>query len=286
MPTHPPRATAALVGTLVLVFSTGALAQPSAEFPAAEPSVATDSSLESFHGDVPEHVDTAPEGASPKTPHPSAPLTPSSSPVADPPTPGEASDDSLVHFTERIVSLQGVIGLGSIVGNLGVVGVLTPHERVSLVAGAGVTPWGVQWGASLRLRPYVWLRRKSAQAITIAPGFSMGPWEKMGDHLNGQETCSRRDDDDCGDGPFTSVPTDYYIRRIDRARWAQLDVGYELRTRWASVFAGPYLAMALNPEDCVVEGDVSEVKPCSEETTPLDRDSVPLAYGISAFVGF
>jgi hypothetical protein len=44
------------------------------------------------------------------------------------------SDESLRHFADRIFTVQGALGLGTIVGNVGVLGVLTPHERVSLVA--------------------------------------------------------------------------------------------------------------------------------------------------------
>jgi hypothetical protein len=59
-----------------------------------------------------------------------------------------------------------------------------------------------------------------------------------------------------------------------------------MRTRNLSVFAGPFLAMVLNPEDCVVGEASRPTQKCSKETTPLARDSVPLAFGISAFVGF
>ncbi len=158
---------------------------------------------------------------------------------------------------------------------------------MSLVAGVGLTPWGVQWGAGLRLRALMWPRRKSVQALTVAPGFTRGDWESLNDHLHGEDLCDPDHEEDCTDGPFTSPPRNYYIRRIDGAHWVQLDVGYELRTRTMSLFAGPFVAALLNPEDCELTGDVRTVGPCSEETTPLDRDSVtPLSFGISAFVGF
>ena len=163
------------------------------------------------------------------------------------------SDEPGRHFTDRRFTIQGAIGLGTIVGNVGVLGVFTPHERISLVAGGGITPWGVQWGAGLRFRALIWPGQKIVQALTIAPGFTLGNWESMNDHLHGEDQCDPQHDEYCTDGPFTSPPRNYYIRRIDHARWAQLDVGYEMRTRPVSVFAGPFLAMALNPEDCVLE---------------------------------
>ncbi len=174
----------------------------------------------------------------------------------------------MVHFADRRLSLQ-VGGLwGSIVGNFGAVVGFTAAEPVTLVAGIGMNPWGLQTGAALRVRPKIWPKRTMAHALTLAPGFTTGPWEQWTDRV--------LPEDPEGDDELPER-----ARSLDRAYWVQLDVGYELRLRGGlSVFIGPGMSVLLNADECEIEG-----RPC-EDVSETRKTIFPLVANFSAFVGY
>jgi hypothetical protein len=156
---------------------------------------------------------------------------------------------------------------GSIVGNFGAVVGFTAAEPVTLVAGVGMNPWGLQTGAALRVRPKTWPKKKMAHALTLAPGFTTGPWELWADHLLSE--------DPEGDEQLESA------RRLERAYWVQLDVGYELRLAGGlSVFIGPGLSVLLNADECEIDG-----RPCAD-VSETRRSIFPVVANFSAFAGY
>ena len=185
---------------------------------------------------APEPIDSA------AVPQPSPPLSPilaqlppraseSQGPIPEPPpdespsyqrevpTEAEFARGPDPKFTDRRFQLETRMGIGTTVGELGLVGEFNLFESVAVGAGIGLNTFGREWGAHVRLRPIS--GRRSGQrlhALTFESAISRGQYAGIPSLVPFHECSTYDRREDCPSG-----------RNAEWITWLQFELGWETR---------------------------------------------------------
>jgi hypothetical protein len=150
-------------------------------------------------------------------------------------------------FTNAPFAIALNLGFGTPVGLLGATVEWDPDSHVAIGGGAGFGAGGLQLAALARFRPLVFPLKKRTLAVTLGTAFSTGKYRAFSAEGLGE-----------GGSEYS-----YHLVGADRAYWAQLDVGFELRDRKGFEFlVAVGGALLLNPRDLHCQQGSAEV-PCS-----------------------
>jgi hypothetical protein len=122
-------------------------------------------------------------------------------------------------FSDRLVTLNAMLGFGTPVGLMGGVLELNPVSGLAFGAGAGTNSAGLQLAVLARGRPFVWDRPRRALAITLGVALATGPYRA--------ETF----DPLFGSMDHSGLADQRVVHGFEQVYWAQPDVGFELQAK-------------------------------------------------------
>ena len=182
--------------------------------------------------------------------------------------------DSELSFGARPIALELRTGLSTSVGLLGLVGELTPLDRVTIGGGIGNNGLGRIWGAHLRARPLLFRpdRHGNVGAITIESAYSRSRYQglNLGDFAS--SICEGDPSDPHGNCYSPNVVP-------QMVSWLQVELGAELRFRSGVSLRGSFgVATSLRAPhwQCTSHGQPA---PCAEWQPAQSLPVVTLAVG-------
>ena len=144
-------------------------------------------------------------------------------------------------FSERLATLNAMMGFGTPLGLLGGTLELNPASGLALGAGAGMNAEGLQLAVLARGRPLAWEREKRALALTLGVALATGPYRPFGfDPLFGSLDHS-------------GMADQRVVHLYDRVHWLQPDAGFELQAKSGFHFVvsqGVALPLGYSGEHC------------------------------------
>ncbi|HVU03451.1 MAG TPA: hypothetical protein VHE30_16945 [Polyangiaceae bacterium] len=143
-------------------------------------------------------------------------------------------EEAAPEFRNRHVSVEGVVGFGTPVGSLGVLGRVDPLPWLSAGGGVGETLRGERvYGLLALFRPLVRRSAGTVKAFTVDAGYSWGASYEL------SPFCM----DDCRE-LYTTV-----IHRVPDAHWVHVQLGGEVRFEPSGLFLRGFAGIAriVNP---------------------------------------
>lgn len=169
-------------------------------------------------------------------------------------------------FTSRRIQVQFQTGVGTSVGEAGVIAEYNLHDRLALGGGVGTNIVGVEVSAHARARPLIGTTDSGRlHALTLQSALALGQYKKLGDVVWSQ----------CDEPRYCPLgPSPEWVA------WLQFELGWETRASNGFLFrVSAGYAFAINSPNwrCTIEGKAS---PCRDVYTSFP--TLALALG-SAF---